>query len=201
MSEAAGVSFLAVGPEIALGLGAVLILLIDVARNPGPRVHAGLVALSLAAAAGLTVWQGAGGESGRRLDLVCRDDPLRQLRRRGARRDHPRHRPRDAGGVDPGVSVGHQRGRGSGAGTGERLGLHAHGDVGPLLRALPRARDRVDLALRACRFRQGVTSLRRGRGEVLPARVFRFGTVHLRGGARLRRDRRPRLRRGGGGAR
>ena len=58
MSEAAGVSFLAVGPEIALGLGAVLILLIDVARNPGPRVHAGLVALSLAAAAGLTVWQG-----------------------------------------------------------------------------------------------------------------------------------------------
>ena len=58
MTEAAGVSFLAIGPEIALGLGAVLILLIDVARNPGPRVHAGLVALSLAAAAGLTIWQG-----------------------------------------------------------------------------------------------------------------------------------------------
>ena len=64
MTEAAGVSFLAIGPEIALGLGAVLILLIDVARNPGPRVHAGLVALSLAAAAGLTIWQG----------LTVRDD-------------------------------------------------------------------------------------------------------------------------------
>ncbi|HEX2369447.1 MAG TPA: NADH-quinone oxidoreductase subunit N [Acidimicrobiia bacterium] len=59
MSEAAGVSFLAVAPEIALGLGAVIILLVDVARHPGPRVHAGLVTLSLAAAAGLTVWQGA----------------------------------------------------------------------------------------------------------------------------------------------
>ena len=58
MSEAAGVSFLAVAPEIAMSLGAVLILLLDVARHPGPRVHAGLVALSLAAAAGLTIWQG-----------------------------------------------------------------------------------------------------------------------------------------------
>ena len=38
MTEAAGVSFLAIRPEIALGLGAVLILLIDVAptRTPGP---------------------------------------------------------------------------------------------------------------------------------------------------------------------
>lgn len=44
------VSYLAIGPEIILTLGAVVVLMVDVFRKPSPRVHAWLAAATLALA-------------------------------------------------------------------------------------------------------------------------------------------------------
>ncbi len=44
------VSYLAIGPEVLLTLGAVVVLMVDVFRKPSPRVHAWLAALTLALA-------------------------------------------------------------------------------------------------------------------------------------------------------
>ncbi len=41
------VSYLAIGPEILLTLGAVVVLMVDVFRKPSPRVHAWLAAVTL----------------------------------------------------------------------------------------------------------------------------------------------------------
>lgn len=47
MSDIVNVSYLAVGPEIILTLGAVIVLMVDVFRKPGPRVHAWIAAATL----------------------------------------------------------------------------------------------------------------------------------------------------------
>ena len=54
MSDVVNVSYLAVGPEIILTLGAVLVLMIDVFRQPPARVHAWLVSVTLLAATVVT---------------------------------------------------------------------------------------------------------------------------------------------------
>ncbi|HEY5578300.1 MAG TPA: NADH-quinone oxidoreductase subunit N [Acidimicrobiia bacterium] len=57
MSEAAGVSLMAVGPEVALLLGAVLVLMIDVYRNPPRKLLGWTAGTFLAVAFGLAVYQ------------------------------------------------------------------------------------------------------------------------------------------------
>ncbi len=57
MSDFLTVSYLAVGPEILLTVGAVLVLMIDVFRKPSARVHAWLVAATLLAATVVTWFQ------------------------------------------------------------------------------------------------------------------------------------------------
>ena len=57
MSDLVNVSYLAVGPEILLTLGAVLVLMIDVFRKPSARVHAWLVAATMLAATVVTWFQ------------------------------------------------------------------------------------------------------------------------------------------------
>jgi len=47
------VSYLAIGPEVLLTLGAVVVLMVDVFRKPSPRVHAWLAALTLVLAGGV----------------------------------------------------------------------------------------------------------------------------------------------------
>lgn len=49
MSSGVDVSYLAVGPEIILTLGAVIVLMIDVFKKPSPRVHAWIAGLTLLA--------------------------------------------------------------------------------------------------------------------------------------------------------
>ncbi len=57
MSDLVNVSYLAVGPEILLTLGAVLVLMIDVFRRPSARVHAWLVAATMLATTVVTWFQ------------------------------------------------------------------------------------------------------------------------------------------------
>ncbi len=57
MSDLVNVSYLAVGPEILLTLGAVLVLMIDVFRQPSARVHAWIVAATILAATVVTWFQ------------------------------------------------------------------------------------------------------------------------------------------------
>lgn len=60
------VSWLAIGPDLVLALGAALVLLVEVQWKPPPRVHGRLVAATLALATGLAVvqWVEAGGAEG-----------------------------------------------------------------------------------------------------------------------------------------
>ncbi len=51
------INWLAIGPEVALGVGAAVILLVEVQWKPARRVLALLTAVSLAGAVGLSVWQ------------------------------------------------------------------------------------------------------------------------------------------------
>ncbi len=62
MTDALQISWLAIGPEIVLTAGAVVVLLVDVFRQPSHRVHAVLAALTLGGAGG-TAWVLWGRES------------------------------------------------------------------------------------------------------------------------------------------
>jgi NADH-quinone oxidoreductase subunit N len=57
MSDIVNVSYLAVGPEIILTLGAVIVLMLDVFRKPSARVHAWIVAGVILAATVVTWFQ------------------------------------------------------------------------------------------------------------------------------------------------
>jgi NADH-quinone oxidoreductase subunit N len=54
------ISWIAIAPDLAMALGAALVLLVDVQWKPGPRVLGWAVGATLAVAAGLTVLQWAG---------------------------------------------------------------------------------------------------------------------------------------------
>jgi hypothetical protein len=51
------ISWIAVAPDLALAIGAALVLLVDVQWKPSPRVLGWVVGATLAVAAGLTVLQ------------------------------------------------------------------------------------------------------------------------------------------------
>jgi len=63
------VSYLAIGPEIILTLGAVVVLMVDVFRKPSPRVHAWLASMTLALAGVAVGFQWASASDGASLSF------------------------------------------------------------------------------------------------------------------------------------
>ena len=184
------VSYLSAAPEMMLVLGAVAVLMVDVFAKPPPRVHGWITAAAyLAAGASIVLqWQrlGAGG-GGLSFGGALVLDPWGGGGQGG---------PAGRGGVghplrlgDAGRAGAPDGGRGQ-PGAGSHRRFHADGRLGGPGHGVHSPRNRFYRPLRAGRDRAQLPGGRRGGDEVFPAGRLRFGHLHLRGGAGLRRDRR-----------